>query len=594
MILAKLGKATFIILLIASVAMPLAWSPLVNDGATLQITILRVLALAYLISAMIDVVLNGKIVLPANRITFSIACFLGLLIISSIFSIHFNTSFFGMRGRYDSLSTYSCYGLIFFAAATTLWDYERRADVLLWVWMATGLAVSLIGILQLFGLSFLGLERGSYEGVTSTLGNPAVLGSYLLFPFALSLAQLFAEDRKNRFLYALAALALGSTIVLTRSAGALLGAGAILLYLVIKSSHNRQLKISLWVLIALGLPSLCFWQFRQASNMPRLLAWKASLQAIAARPLFGYGLGTIQYVYGQFLSPLAQKVEPGIFDDAHNFFLSLAVTSGLPVLIAFLVVLGAALLLILRRPVKTNESYNLFQIGLAAAVIGYICAISANPQSPVGATYFWLALGIVGGIEGKKVLCRPARKVYRALIYTPMAAVVVLLMAASFFPLIAEVYFTRAATTLDVTYATTQFERAIQYNPYIGDYPIRLGIMYSGQIPQGGYPTYRLGLQNTNRAIEAYPWKADYYGVLGYIYYQAARSIDKGLMTKSTEAFDQSLKRDKIYPQGLKYLGLIYYEQDQYKKAKKLFDQYLIMRPDDNEVLSMMQSTSGK
>ena len=125
----------------------------------------------------------------------------------------------------------------------------------------------------------------------------------------------------------------------------------------------------------------------------RIGAWEMTLQAIAERPLLGYGHGAYQELY--FLAHDAELGRAGIFDHAHNDYLQTAAELGLPAAgalwLALLLVWGSCLSGAVRR--RRRRVYP-----LVASTAGVLVALHAITDfsllMPAVAMTFAAILGI--------------------------------------------------------------------------------------------------------------------------------------------------------------------------------------------------------
>jgi putative inorganic carbon (HCO3(-)) transporter len=255
------------------------------------------------------------------------------------------------------LSYLSVYALMrqLLASAPLWWD--RLVGALL----AGELVTSVIGIRQLYADSG-ALARWSdsnsvAEGtvrIYSTLGNPNLLGGYLLPILPLAVVALLRWRGKGQRLFALAALVLGVVaLVLTYSRGAWMGMVASLgllgLLLVLRQTRDWP---PLWrrlfplLLLAGGALVLAVLVTRveplrvrvmsllagreDSSNNFRMNVWTAALEMIQDRPWIGIGPGNKAF---NLIYPLYQQPKFNALS-AYSIPLELLVEAGIPGLLA--------------------------------------------------------------------------------------------------------------------------------------------------------------------------------------------------------------------------------------------------------------------
>ncbi len=217
-------------------------------------------------------------------------------------------------------------------------------------------------------------------------------------------------------------LGCGAALLLTQSRSGWLGGAAGLLALgtlwLLRSRKCwvRFLGIAL-PLLALGILAVAVWQagpmrFREAFDAAtnehletplgaislegRIELWSRALYAIQDFPFTGCGLGTFRRVvhmlYPLFLTPPDTDVA-----HAHNVFLQVALDLGIPGLVAYLALLGAAGAAAWSAG-RPGAPMRWVPLGLLAGLVGYhaygitdAIALGAKPGLA-----FWLALGVMG------------------------------------------------------------------------------------------------------------------------------------------------------------------------------------------------------
>jgi len=117
------------------------------------------------------------------------------------------------------------------------------------------------------------------------------------------------------------------------------------------------------------------------------------------RPFFGFGLDTMYIALetnfrGQIIGDLGKYVN---WDKAHNEYLNIAVSSGIPSLLAYLGFLFFALKKGMAR-MKMHKAY----VPLLAAIIGYLVQAMFNIQVVMVYYLFFAYLGILTSNEAFK------------------------------------------------------------------------------------------------------------------------------------------------------------------------------------------------
>ncbi|MFN3926163.1 MAG: O-antigen ligase family protein [Pseudanabaenaceae cyanobacterium] len=250
--------------------------------------------------------------------------------------------------------------LLLFAIATYLLETTAQAVHLLWLILLGSLPLSLFGFAQvlinrpdwklprLFNSYEIILGFGEENRIASLFGhtNELALFCLMLLPVAahFSLGR-FKLDPRDRYIRITATVILGALIAMlvfaqSRNVWALGFIG-----LIIQSifySHWWLVAIlvtvvptALWLASQSGIGRTS-WEMFLNSNEIRVIIWSFCVNLIAQRPILGWGLRNFIPLREQFKS-----VYP-IYDyvvHEHNFFLAIALGSGVPALILFIVLI---------------------------------------------------------------------------------------------------------------------------------------------------------------------------------------------------------------------------------------------------------------
>ncbi len=136
------------------------------------------------------------------------------------------------------------------------------------------------------------------KGVASTIGNPDLLGGFLILSFALAAAAAFEGGRRWHWKIGAAVIAAG--ILVTEARAAWLGAGfaALLLF---RRNPVRLAAVILLIAAAGGLLAAsksARARFLEPSALKeRLWTWNVSARLVRAKPLVGYGAGNFRGAY---------------------------------------------------------------------------------------------------------------------------------------------------------------------------------------------------------------------------------------------------------------------------------------------------------
>ena len=258
--------------------------------------------------------------------------------------------------------------------------------------------------------------------VYSTLGNPNLLGGYLLFVLPIGIGLIFAN--KNilmKILLTSGSFLIFLCLIFTGSRGAYLGlvslVGFSVVVFIFQSSLskigaycNKPLRFIVLLLILIGAGILTLYLFpmiqerlltiftlrEHSSNNYRVNVWLSSLEMLKDNWLFGVGVGnnTFKEAYGAYMVSGFDALA------AYNIFLEIAVESGIFGLVLFVLIILVSFLK-LHRLFWINGNLFSFWLFLALSgtlVHGMVDTIFFRPQIFI---LFWFLLASIGKLEGE-------------------------------------------------------------------------------------------------------------------------------------------------------------------------------------------------
>jgi len=434
--------------------------------------------------------------LRTTRLDLVLVAFLGWAMLATVFSLHRQTSLLGRYNRYEGLITLLAYGLLFFLAVQTVTTYAQRR-ALLRTAVLTGSLVALYGVAQ-----YLGLEPTQWGDILwerarsfSTLGNPELLGGYLVLVLPLALALALSEpDARRRAAYLLAFLLILTCLVTSFTRGAWIGGAVALLAVGFAAGRMRvrleAVDLGAFVLAAgLGLVVTLrslrspdevtnvarrlasIFSFGEGSGQTRGEIWQAALRAIGERPLLGYGPDTFRFVFRRY-QPAEYIRDAGhlsVADNAHSYPLHLASAVGIPGAALFYGLFGAGLALTAGRAFRRQAPPAMLLLaGLWAAVAGYLVHLLFG-LSVVGASgLFWVFFGLLMAPTARARAVQTGRWGRPAAVV--VAAILALLMAGNLVFLGADYLFGHSRALPPGPAAVAAVERTIRWNPLFDAY----------------------------------------------------------------------------------------------------------------------------
>ena len=391
-----------------------------------------VISLLLFITMIFGVVLGG-LRFNAKFIPVLICLMTVLAILSTIRSINSNTSIWGTNGRFEGLFMLLSYYTIFLSSAI-LNDDKLRLN-LIRIFLFIGVVHSLYGLCQRFDLfENIVIDRyASYHAISGVAGNPNFMGTYTVLLCGLASAFFyFSKTIKERIIYLICLILFLLTMILTDAMSALFGTCIMIivffvyLFLTRKQYSNYsepfssfKLLLVAMVLGIFGLFSLLLLtdnnyieqiivMFEDLKNLltggeitvesgaRRFLVWKESLTLVPTYWLSGSGPDTFGEAYHAVF-----PVRDEFFNKAHNEYIQILITQGIPVLLCYLTLyfytIKKSINEFKRMYLKKDLKFDYLYIGLFIAVIGYLFQAIFNISVIDVAPFFWMILGLLSG-----------------------------------------------------------------------------------------------------------------------------------------------------------------------------------------------------
>lgn len=401
-----------------------------------KIVLFRILVELGLFLYFVKILLAGEIKIPNGK-GFFVAMLIILLsqVISVFFSEHGVVASWGTYARNFGLFTYAHFYIFAYLVFVYLSVNKKGYERIIWSTSLSGFFISVYGLVQATGHDFLKWQTvttGAISRVSSTLGQPNYLGSYLLLVIPLSVYIFLKTKKVYLKIFSLLILSVELLCLLaTYSRAAWLGllfATTILLFIFL---YQKKRKLFYSTLISLFLALVFFLylgfvqpttispdsklnfpnrvksltNIYQGSSMIRLYYYNASLQIIKSAPFVGYGLDTQQYYFFNFYRPDYAVYEAinSFNDRAHNELLDILITGG---------ILGVLTWLFLLTKI-VQQSYLFYKNNLekeervlAACLLFGLTALGISLMfgffTLVLFVYFWLFCAMLFSLYAKK------------------------------------------------------------------------------------------------------------------------------------------------------------------------------------------------
>ena len=347
-------------------------------------------------------------------------------VLSTWYSVNTEISIYGDIFREEGI-----YTILSYIALTLIFsvfvESEQQLSTLLRGLLIAATLISIYAIIQYLGYNptehFIPAFRGVENRAGSTIGNPTFLGKFLVLMLPVAIGCfLQADQQKQKRLLLAAILILFSALMVTFTRASLFSFACSLLLLavllkgrVLLPSKKQILIIIVCIVcifIVVELQAVIRNKGMAGNTSPtitkkiqslfkgelqaRLYLWEKAITVIKKRPLLGYGLDNQGIALDRFSLEYARKFRhAGILDRAHNNYLDLAIAQGLIGLAAYLwIVLAFLIWLIKTMKNEENQGQKILYCGMLAAFCGYLINDCFNFSVVSVSPTFWSLMGL--------------------------------------------------------------------------------------------------------------------------------------------------------------------------------------------------------
>ncbi len=345
-----------------------------------------------------------------------ILAFAVLVFISTMLSSKVKISIIGEINRYEGMIAFYTYILIYFCAKKFL-KYKNN-KILLNILHAIYIVISILGILQYYiKLPTNALIPIFNKGTCGTFGNTNFMGSFISMGIPIFIITYITKNNKISFCTSL--LVFFNLIACQARSGWIAFAifSILMLIYLIKNKNKEYAKralillvcfITIFGVIYLPQSSKVRIKIEQVKNdvtvvktsgiddklgSNRIQIWKVVIELIEKYPIFGVGTDNLKNGVGENLTETSidfiQRAK-GIMDKAHNEYLHIAVTIGLPALVLYLIFIALAILPNIKKIFKKESIFIILSV-----IISYLAQAFFNISTIGIAPLFWTALGIL-------------------------------------------------------------------------------------------------------------------------------------------------------------------------------------------------------
>ncbi|MBT6068500.1 hypothetical protein HOG48_01970 [Candidatus Peregrinibacteria bacterium] len=643
-------KLFYYTLLLVSALVPLLFTFRVKSSFSLpKLYTLAALILAATAFLGVRFIVKKRIEIKKSAFNILLGLYFLTLVFSTIFSENIYSSLFGTHGRFMGFFALSTLLILVFFVGNFVRERSAQLGLIVGTY-ASGIVVVIIGLLQHYGFIMNDLIF-SAEGnrAFGTMGHANHFGGYIVQLLCVSLV-VFAlvKNKVVRGAVVFLDLAFLLAILQTSSRGAviaLLGCTAFLT-LIYAIRHKAKIKKILATLliasIVLAATSFVFWdklqevevvkrttstiEFIKSGKKPDRISWMlSSIAMIKDAPVLGHGVSTFKDKYNayrrlDYRAP-GEEQDKIVPEAAHNEYLNVAATQGIPSLIIYLILIGLVFKTAIKKSLdpKTSKTESAVLALLVASLLAYLLQVLISFGVPGTMIPFYLLLGVTysysSRIEGESEIKISPNSHSKKTQFSPLKKVSVLVLILGMFILsFFNLYYTHRIMKSDYLLRATEYltteegyklharilETATKYNPYAYElYEESAGFHEKEgiRISQAGktQAEFEAALIAYNKALELNNHHAVIYGKIAIIYgYLADISKELGNAVKVEEAYkyaalahEEALKLSQNNP-AYRYRAADLYTKKgmtedantDFKRALELYEEIKILRPE--------------
>lgn len=392
--------------------------------------VLIIVTIFTLITLLASNILKGSF--NINKYIVMLAIYLVLIILSGLNSKYPENAMFGIDGRYEGIVTLFSYFVCFYIFYRGFSCSEKIFNLI----TIAVLVVSCHGIVQaLLSDSYSFLGDHEYMGY-SNFTNPNMFSSVLTLFLPIYLIKYYIDSKDSgNYIYICGIIF--AALVCTKTFGGyftfIVYFIALSIYFVIISKNRKSILLKILKLLVVFLvifivlnASNDFVYFEEIGintediektvsgkkvkelGNYRLFIWEMCLEIIGKYPLFGVGpdsLGT--EVIRNYMHKDGYLLKELVVDKAHNEYIHIAVTTGIPSLIVYLCFIFTILISLLLKYIKYVKEGKVLNknammlVAVTASISSYLIQAFGNISIFAVAPLFWAMLGIGAKISRK-------------------------------------------------------------------------------------------------------------------------------------------------------------------------------------------------
>ncbi|QBP40757.1 O-antigen ligase family protein [Paenisporosarcina antarctica] len=381
-------------------------------------------------------VLKGKLLQPKFKhekvkIEYILIIFIALLTLSTIFSADIYTSVVGAWTRHEGYLTWLGYLSVFYFFYRVINYNDFSLERLMKNLFVVSAVISIYGILQHFDYDFISLIV-PWESPTSSIAffdNPNFYGTYLVLTMGIGMGlYLMASEKKPMLFYGIVLTLMTSVLLYTNTRSAWIGLAIVALFYTL--TIVKQYKLwKKWVvlLLAMGIMAVginasegnrylgkIFITLEESGDLldegltghegsSRLIIWQKDLTILDDYFWIGSGVDTHAIIFPATSDELEEYFNNRtiMVDKAHNEYLQIAVTIGIPALLVYILLLFKVYRKAFQALKGANKQQKNIIFTLLAVITGYLVQAIFNISVVSVAPILWMFLGIVCGFSTK-------------------------------------------------------------------------------------------------------------------------------------------------------------------------------------------------
>jgi len=296
--------------------------------------------------------------------------------LSTIFAHDIYLAFWGSIDRRFGFAAFLC-GLLLAMALPGV-----KSKNLINAMIVSGTLTSVVALL--FGLF---LEASLFEGrISGTMGNPNLLGQFLVVPLFLCVSQFLKERRQTDLIHIIIQ---ASALILSGNRSSIFALVITLFLYLIFSKQSQKTIFALLVVLGLIFIVMLERMLNFQSIQTRFELYAAAVKAIVQKPFFGFGF---EHVQDALILPTSYTL---MADRVHQFFLDYALMAGIPFVLALLGLCLSALNILLKKEVVLGFAFLALLLSLQAGFMGIVNLMQFA---------IFVGIAITNSIERKKAV----------------------------------------------------------------------------------------------------------------------------------------------------------------------------------------------